>query len=509
MTVLYDAFADQAQQFGHKPAIIVGEQSLTYQALLSVVDDWCEVISASCPDQKPRVALITDNLIQAVSVALALAKLGGVCIPCNAQLQLAQLRRAFTSCDVNLVITSVDLADRIGAGLAEDFCVLTGDSPMAASRNARGLATHSPEGLDADFLISLSSGSTGAPKPIVLSQPCKLARARQTQNLYGVDEQDVVLCASPFFHSLGQRLCFVPLTCGATLVGLERFTPDLWVGAVAAQKVSFVIAVSAHLYALKDALMSSDLGLSSLRVIVSSSAPIDADFKQKLFNHLGCEFHEIYGATEVAIVTNLSPQQAATKHHTVGLPCGQVQVRIVNAAGRDCQQGEIGEIIVHTPLLFSHYYKRTDITAASSQAGWFFTGDLGKIDHQNYLTYVDRKKDVIICGGINVYPKDIEAVVLSHPGVEEVAVVGLADKRLGEVIVAVCVGQVGPSDEITLRQLCNKQLAAFQRPLKYFFWKSLPLTHSGKVSKIAIREALQQSAEDLTGSLSGILYGPA
>lgn len=502
MTPLYDQFAQMAMCHGEKLAIVTPTQQWSYHQLHELVLQWSEVVTAACMQTRPRVAVIHEDLVQSTAIALALAKLGGVCVPGNEQLQSDQLRLGWQVCDVNLIICSETIAARKGSGLGVGYAFLVSDSPKGLPRT-----TSNHKFFGEDFLITLSSGSTGAPKPIVIDQACKLARAEQTQQLYGVTALDRILCSSPFFHSLGQRLTFVPLTCGATLVLLPKFTPSGWLNLVADHKVSFVIAVSSHLYALKGELLSNAAALKSLRTIVTSSAPIDAEFKRQLFAAIGCEFHEIYGTTEVAIASNLSPQQAEKKHHTVGIACDNIDIIILNDEGDVAQSEEVGEIAVKTPLMFSGYYAQPQLTEMSIKNGYFLTGDLGKVDADNFLIYVGRKKDIIICGGINVYPKDIETVILQHPSISEVAVVGVADDLLGEVIVAICVGQVSSGIEIELRQLCNKELAPYQRPLKLFFRDSLPLTATGKVSKLALREEFSGMGSAWTASLRMMLYG--
>jgi acyl-CoA synthetase (AMP-forming)/AMP-acid ligase II len=360
---------------------------------------------------------------------------------------------------------------------------------------------------ETDFLITLSSGSTGVPKPIVLSQAVKAARARQTWELYGLNDAEVVLCASPYFHSLGQRLVFVALLRGATLVHLAQFTPKQWLGLVATHKVSFVIAVSSHLYALKRHLLENVEQIRSLRTIVTSSAPIDASFKEQLFREVGCDFHEIYGATEVAIASNLAPAHARRKFATVGLPCDGVEIRILDDAGRESPCNAIGEIAVSSPLAFAGYYRQPALTAASLRDGFFLTGDLGTIDEEGFLSYVSRKKDVIISGGINIYPGDIEKVLSQLPAVREAAVIGVEDELLGEVLVAVCAGEGEADMEVALRGLANRHLAPFQRPLKYFFVEALPLTASGKIAKQVLRERYGALNDGWTLALRMMLYG--
>lgn len=509
MAELYALFEERAKRFSKKTALIAGGKHYTYgEALMQARCGAGYLIDLLGEGQRPRVALLLEDPFLTISVSLAIAALDGVCIPVNPQMLPEQLAAGWQAADVNVVIYESAFAHKVGKYSADDVHLVSADQFARCDDVGR-----LPDDLsfawsaENDFLITLSSGSTGAPKPIVVSQKVKVERARQTWDLYGLTSDDVVLCASPYFHSLGQRLFFVPLLLGATLVHLAKFTPRIWLDSVEKHKVSFVISVSSHLYALKDFLLNSTQQIDSLKTIVTSSAPIDAHFKDQLFKAVGCDFHEIYGATEVAIVSNLAPEYSREKYATVGLPCEGVDVRILAEDGRQLAVGDIGEIAVKSPLAFESYYGHPDLTERAFSDGYFLTGDLGFFDGDGFLSYVSRKKDVIISGGINIYPKDIEDVLGQHPDLTEISVIGVEDSLLGEVVVAIYVSSVCDNIESQLMDLSNKQLAPFQRPLRYFGVAELPRTPSGKVSKIVLREKYNSLNDNWTLPLKMLLYG--
>ncbi|MDO6618569.1 class I adenylate-forming enzyme family protein [Shewanella sp. 6_MG-2023] len=517
MSPIYARFHLAAITMPEKLALHDGEQRYTYKQLLQRVDSLALYILSTSGKLRPRAALITNEQIDNVCVSIALAKVGGCCIPMSAHLLPTQIQAACLAVDANMVIGKQLLLDKLVGDtgltrlLTDDFNERKAlDCSTAFGKECQQQAEKLEIDewlLEDDFLITLSSGSTGQPKPIMISQAVKLARAEQTWALYLLSSNDTVLCASPFFHSLGQRLTFVPLLLGASLVHLSRFTPLAWLNLVAEQKVSFVIAVSSHLYALKNSLISNAAALQNLRTIVTSSAPIDAGFKAQVFNAIGCDFYEIYGATEIAVATNLVPADAKYKYQTVGLPCDNVDLQIIDSKLQVVDCDVVGQIAVKSPLSFTGYYGKTELTAASIERGYFLTGDIGSMDKQGFVTYVGRQKDVIISGGINIYPKDIETELLRHPELNEVAVIGVEDSLLGEVIVAVCITEIGEELETPLRRLSNKNLASFQRPLKYFFPKSLPLTPTGKVSKLLLRDEYSKLNQGWTDMLRVMLYG--
>lgn len=508
MSAVYSAFCEIAKQWPQNLALVEGDSRWSYQSLHTEVEQMAVRLQGlQNREQAPlRVLSVCPTLSVNVRLALALAKLNGTLIPANAQFQVAQLAEFAQAVDANLVICESQktsqallevLSERLPAGQVLHFSDLAKLSEFTG-----GVQFDVPE--NDSFLIALSSGSTGKPKPIVISQTAKRARAQQSIDLYGLSCDDVVLNASPFFHSLGQRLSFVPLMCGATLVALPSFTPKLWIEAVETFQVSFTIPVATHLYALQPILEANFSRIQSLKTLVTSSAPIDTDFKRQFAKEVGCALHEIYGATEVAIATNLAPQDFEQKVHTVGRACKQIEIQILNDDLQSLPAGEVGEIAVKTPLQFSGYYQLPELTEQAMHQGYFRTGDLGYLDDDGFLVYVSRQKDVIISGGINIYPAVIENALLQVTDLQQVCVIGVKDALFGEIVMAVCVGDA--SLERDLRKMANQKLASFQRPMHYFFVQSLPLTPSGKIDKMALRAHYNQLDKDWSALMRAMLY---
>jgi long-chain acyl-CoA synthetase len=224
--------------------------------------------------------------------------------------------------------------------------------------------------------------------------------------------------------------------------------------------------------------------LSSLRCIVSSSALLDHQVKSELLEKFDCEFHECYGTSEIAIASNFDSTLARTKLRSVGVAAPGVNIKIIGNNDEDLGNGEIGEIVCSTPMLFGGYFKRPDLTRAAMWGEYFRTGDMGKLDEDGFLYFVGRTKDIIISGGINIYPVDIEAVVTEHASVVECAAFAFPDERLGEVVAIAVVPANKP--EFDLRQLrfhCCEHLADFQQPRKFFIIDELPKNSMGKVMK--------------------------
>ncbi len=506
MSIIFTKVRQNASRFPDKKAIQDSSGNhLTYSQLVELVETKIRNLQNIVAPGRTRVALCLNEGMEVPVTVLALNALDVPVIPLNPGLQPDQIRNFLDFVEADVVITekaTVHLLEGHKPGIETvDSSELNG-----AAKDAASVAFKTARSREyAQFLITLSSGSTGSPKPIVLSEANKLDRSEQAINLYGVTNRDIILCASPFYHSLGQRLTFLPLLAGATLVLLTRFTVQNWCKTVVEHGVTFTIPVSSHLHELVDALLVKPFQFASLRCLVSSSAAINDEVKKDLFDALPCDFHEMYGASEVATATSLNKKQAILKPGSVGVPCPGVEVRVVDERLVNCKLGDVGQIAVKSPLASSGYYKSPQVTKESFVDGYFLTGDLGYLDEDGYLFFVDRKKDVVISGGMNIYPSDIECVINETQSVKVCIVVGIRDPYLGEVPVAVVVAQGDArAIEKEIRANVHRKLAAYQRPLKYFFWEGLPLTASGKIDKRTLRDELNALSLDLSSKLRAL-----
>ncbi|MBT3472113.1 MAG: acyl--CoA ligase [Gammaproteobacteria bacterium] len=482
--------------------------AISYRQLMQAVEQRYWQLSQVVTPGKSRVALSLHEGEQVPITVLALNQLGVGVIPLNPTLQTSQLQQLLKAVDADVVVAEADTVPLFRTLDGLQMVVVGAVEGEESSAEVDANAANREYQPNAPFLITLSSGSTGDPKPIIFSEQNKLRRSKQAQEMYQVSAEDRVLCASPFFHSLGQRLTLLPLLVGATLVQLPRFTAKRWADLVERQQVSFTIPVSSHLHELVGLLIEQPERFASLRCLVSSSAAISDDVKQRLFNALRCDFHEMYGASEVATATDLNRDQATRHPHSVGFPCPGVRLQIVDDGGVVQPPCEIGEIVVNSPLASPGYYRLPAVTEASFVEAFFHTGDLGYLDEEGYLYFVNRKKEIIVTGGMNIYPSDIESVLSGHPQITTVVVVGISDSYLGEVAVAVVVGRGNAKQlERELRGRVREQLSPYQHPLRYFFREQLPMTASGKVDKMALQDELNGLGLELSAKLRALQGG--
>ncbi len=505
MSLLYQAFIKQAEIYSERTALVEGQKKWTYTQLINEV----EILKSHLQNEQNqlklglRVLSVCDSLAVNLRLSIALSAINATLITANPQFRHEQLEEFAQAVDANLIVVDNKKIVSSLKRFLNNIKIIEFNN-LESSEILFGSSELFTQSENDSFLIALSSGSTGEPKPIVISQKSKISRAKQSIYLFHLNNEDVVLNASPFFHSLGQRLTFVALLTGATLIVLKQFSPQKWVETVHDYKVTFSIPVVSHLIALKAILEKNFHKLNSLKTLVTSSAPIDSDFKARFARDIGCEFHEIYGATEVAIATNLAPYDFPMKLHTVGKACKGVQIMILDESQNEVERGTLGEISIKSDLMFSGYYNLVKLTQDSMCRGYFKTGDLGYVDEDGFLVYVSRQKDIIISGGINIYPVVIENVLLNVTGLEAVCVIGANDAYLGEVVLAICVAE--KELEGDLRSMANQKLASFQRPVRYFFVETLPLTPSGKLDKMALRNYYNNLGEDWGGVISALLY---
>lgn len=486
-----------------RQAICCEGRSLDYGELATLVRRWARGMSQRGVRRGDHIAVLLPNSIEFVALMLVAADLGAVLVPLNTSLPPVAVRRAFDASDVRHVVgDAATLEPLLASGLFAEYsgglwlALDPFDFSGVCLRELIAATSPDVEPLyqgesDDPFILTMTSGSTGDPKPIILTQRTKINRVLAAQALYAISAADRTLAATPLYHSLAERLVLIPLLTGGTSVVMSRFSASEWLGVIAEQRVSFTIAVSSQLRLIVERLIAENRPApDSLRCIVSSSALLEASVKSDLLARFGCDFHECYGTSEVAIASNLDGEGARRKLNSVGVAAPGVRLAILTKEGVAAAVDEVGEIACQTPMLFGGYFKRPDLTAAAMWGGYFRTGDLGRIDPDGFLYFMGRMKEIIISGGINVYPGDIEVVVSAFHGIAECAAFPVADERLGEVVgVALVIRDGSDFDRRGLRRHCAMHLADFQQPRKFFVIDSLPRNAMGKIMKAPLIEA--------------------
>jgi long-chain acyl-CoA synthetase len=469
-----------------------------------------------------HVALSCPNLPWFPIAYFGILKAGAVVVPLNVLLKPREIAFHLKDSDARALIVFEGTAELPMAKMARAACdeaaiphlVVIAADPAAPSPvpNALTLA-HVMQGQppqtetrrrrpDDTAVILYTSGTTGQPKGAELTHANMLSNAVATRDMLlpasaGGLEQDVALVTLPLFHSTAQ-------TCqmnagfygGYRLVLLPRFDPGVVLETMRREHVRCWIGVPTMYWTLLEHAAAAGLDAaayaSHLRVCVSGGAAMPLEVLRRFEQTFGVRILEGYGLSETAPVVCFNQLHRPTKPGTVGLPIFGVDVQCVDDTGRQVAAGERGEVVVRGPNVMKGYYKRPEDTAEVMRRGWFHTGDIGILDGDGYLAIADRKKDMIIRGGFNVYPRELEEVLVTHPAVSLAAVIGVPDARLGEEVKAYVVRKPGASlDEAELLAWCREQFAAYKYPRHIEFRDSLPISATGKVLKRELREPMR------------------
>lgn len=477
MEQIIDLFFKKANENPQKCAIWCDGKTISYEELALKVTSYANFFLKSGIEYGDHIGFPMNNSIESVAIILAVAEIGCALVPISPSYPKDAIETAFKYGDVKHIIARENFIKQYyawnlkcasGAKICIDKeCEGCSFLEFAERTTERSRIKRTGDEL---FFITMTSGSTGKPKPIALTQNNKLRRAITHIKHYHLTKDDIILAATPLYHSLAERLVLMPLILGATSVMLPRFTPNKWLKCVEEQKVTFTIAVSAQLGQINELLTNSfKAKLSSLRCVVSSSALLEPRVRTSLIEKLSCDFHEMYGTSEISTATDINFMESGKKQKSVGKPIEGVDIVIRRDDGTVCNVGEVGEITCHTELVCDGYYGKPDLFNNSCIDGYFKTGDLGYLDEDGYLYYSGRKKEIIITGGINVFPADVEACIQKLEGIKECAAFSYPDERLGEVVGVVIVKAENSDVDIRSIQIqCAKHLADYQQPHKIF-----------------------------------------
>ncbi|MBI5249681.1 MAG: AMP-binding protein [Desulfomonile tiedjei] len=286
--------------------------------------------------------------------------------------------------------------------------------------------------------------------------------------------------------------CFLSQTqiyTGGKVVVTRKFHPRDTLKIIEQEKVTTTFMVPTQFNVILELPDKDIYDVSTIRSLVTGAAPLSTRTKEQVIEMFQCDLHEMYGLTETGLITNMKPRDALRKVRCVGQPFFYMEMRIVDERGHDVPHGEVGEIVARGPLLLRAYYKNQDTYNDAMVDGWFYSGDLGRVDEEGYLYLVDRKKDMICSGGVNIYPMDIEEVLHSHGMIREAAVIGVPDSKWGEAVMAFVVLKEGEEmTEADVIRYCKAHLAGYQVPKSVQFISALPRNPSGKTLKRELRE---------------------
>jgi long-chain acyl-CoA synthetase len=499
-----DLVRDAAQDYPRKPALLFQGVPMDYIDLDERIDTTAAALAGLGMANGDRVALLAGNVPEFVYGMYGTLRAGGVVCPLNVMLTPEEMGYILADAGAKAAITDLtflpallSVRDRLGE--LETILVIGGPPAPVGTMSleeALGGAGDPPEvQVDASDLavIAYTAGTTAAPKGAMLTHANLRANLEQMASVpdLALVPEDVTLLALPLFHIYAMNAVLgLTLKTGATAVLVERFDPLETLELV--ERYSLTVLFGAPpMFGAWLALARSGQplpDLSSVRLAVSGAAPLPAEVLAAFHDRFGIDIWEGYGLTESAPAVTTNALGSAPKPGSIGLPLPGLELRLMDEDGDEAEDGDPGEIYVRGPNVFAGYWNRPDETAQVLEGGWLRTGDVAYRDEDGYLFLVDRKKDLIIVSGFNVYPKEVEEAIQRHPRVAEAAVVGIPDERTGEAVQAWITPNPGQSvSEEEILDFLHGYLARFKWPKEILVVEELPHHVTGKVLRRALR----------------------
>ncbi len=506
VTNLGENIIRNAERYPGKVAFIFENKRFTFKQVNQRVNSLINALANLGVRKGDRVAILSYNCPQYFEV-FGIAKGSRICVPLDSRATGRELVYLLNNSEAGTLIVAnkfVDLITSIRPEIPAVKNIICLDAIKDGLMNYEELiASYSSDeptekvAQDDPCVLFYTSGTTGWPKGAIHTQKSMIAE--NLQPFHDVTADDVCLSVMPFFHAGGSMGYVFPCFCsGATIVVHRRFDESLFLQTIERERVTNTTVVPIMITRL---LENPDIGkydLSSLRTLRYTAAPTPPEMLKAAIGQLGSIFVQIFGQTEANTVTFLAKEdhkvQGSEKEmkrlQSAGKPIANGEVRIVNDRDEDVPVGQVGEVILRgSPGIMKGYWKLPEETRAIFRGGWLHTGDMGKMDEDAFIYLVDRKKDMIVSGGDNIYSKEIEDVLHIHPAVSEAAVIGVPDQKWGESVKAVIVlkeGMEATGEEII--DFCKEQLASWKKPKTVEFWKELPKNSGGKIMKVRIRE---------------------
>jgi len=477
----------------HSVAIIDGDRTLTFGAINERASRLASGLLKAGLKKGDTVALLLGNRFEYPEIAAGLAMAGLVLVPLNPRQVANEIAFVLEHASIQAIIVDSALAGNLPtSGLPKVIFAIEGNE---VGKNYEDFLAASPAvdpriaTLESDpFCITYTSGTTGQPKGVMISHRSRSLTFYATALEWGLGPNTRTVAVAPMYHGAGFAFGYAPIFTGGTVVMQRKFDPDETLQMVQDQRIESMFLVPTHAQMMRalgdDAITRRDL--SSLHTLYFNAAALPVALKKwvlDLFPKTGV--HELYGSTEAGIVTNSRPQDALRKAGSVGHPWFMTEVRVVREDGSLVEPGESGELFSRSPYLMNGYLNDPAATeACTTDDGFLTSGDVVVVDEEGFISIVDRKKDLIITGGANVYPREIEEVLATHDGVAECAVIGISDETWGERVVAVVVARAGKSlDHEIIEAHLRGKLAGYKMPKETVVIDALPRNAAGKIVK--------------------------
>ncbi|RMG21828.1 MAG: long-chain fatty acid--CoA ligase [Methanobacteriota archaeon] len=501
------ALENSAAIFPSKVAIISGESEYTYNDINGLASRLASGLQQLGIKKGERVAVSCPNTWQFPVIYFGIHKIGAIVVPLNILLKAGEIAYFLKDSGATAFICHSGESGKIlqegrKAFLQTETCkhmIVVEEKPIGEEIGFEELLRSEEEYKDISTereetaVILYTSGTTGRSKGAELTHGNLFENALAVAGLMQLTSKDVHLVTLPLFHSFGQTVQLnAGFFAGSTLVLQRRFDPEKALQKMRKYQATIFVGVPTMYWGLLHTEIASEAAREikeTLRLGVSGGSAMPIEVLKEFERKFETIILESYGLSETSPVACFSRIDMPRKVGSIGVPLPGTEMKIVDEEGNDRPIGEIGEILIRGHNIMKGYFNRPRETERAFKGGWFHTGDLGKMDEDGYFYIVDRKKDLIIRGGYNVYPREVEEIMMTHPYISLVAVVGEKDKKYGEEIVAYVVPRKDTKpDEGEIIQWCRERMAAYKYPRKIRFVKDLPKTATGKIMKRALKK---------------------
>ncbi|HEV8320699.1 MAG TPA: AMP-binding protein [Myxococcota bacterium] len=501
-------FRAHALNIGARTAVIASDKTLTYAELDRSMNRIAHVLRAQGIGPNDHVAVMLPNSAAWIECLGGVSRLRAKIVAVGYRLSPREIAHMLTDAECKLFLFGAQFAERVAEAAREaafPFDRLLAIADGQGARVPAGIAALDERCAAAPAeapprdrrrgragVIIYTSGTTGKPKGAVRGMGGGIVDfLLSIYRALPVRAGDVHLTASPLYHSLAWAFVTVGFSLGDTQVLLEHWDPEEALRAMARHGVNTTAMVPTMLKDLADLppAVRARHDVSALRGIFASGARLGADLRAEVMAAFGPKLYDLYGATEYGFVIYAGPEQMKKNIGALGVAFPGCEIRLLGDDGREVGEGEVGEVFVRNTMIFEGYYKRPDATAAGARGGFYSVGDMARRDADGYFTLADRKTDMIVSGGANVYSAEVEAALHEHPGIDEAAVIGVPDERLQEAVKAYVVlepGAVLTGEEV--QAFCATRIASFKKPRHVEFVRYLPKNPTGKILKRDLRE---------------------
>lgn len=490
---LLEFIKERVKEFRNKIFLRQGEFSITYREFDATTDQMAAALQALDLKKGDHVAVLFPNSLDTLFSYFSIIKAGGTVIPINPVYTPREMAFILSNAEAKILLAAASFRERIleiknqTPFLSQiifreetDLSIFSVLKKWASSPSALKPVDLTPED---KAIIFYTSGTLGQPKGVILTHGNFSFSGPNIAQAYGLKENDITVAVLPLVHVFALASpVFGSLSSGGTVVIMERFQAENVLQAIAYYGITWFPGVPTMFNYLYHAYEKIGVNIKTLRMGLSGGASLSVGLLKNWEQRFGAFILEVYGLTESTGLVTANPVQGKRKPGSIGLTVPHVRVRLIDQEGKEVKPGEVGELIFKGPNATTGYWKIPQLTAESIREGWVYTGDLAKQDEDNFYYIVGRKKELIITGGYNVYPREIEEVLYMHPAIYEAAVIGIPDELKGEVpkaFITLHPGQNISANEVI--EFCKQYLAPYKIPKQVEIRKDLPKSSTGKI----------------------------